>query len=254
MPTLAGSFSRLFSKRIEETKNDLYSLLRRKVIDGDDVPLDHIIHAASEAGLSGEEVDAIVAKMERRLALKAEAQKLPAIERDAAAIEAAIRKEELSFQDARERHGKAIRPLYERQSEIEARRATATAAQNQVLGEDLLDPGLFERLRAARGAVNAVRDKANRLQAELDGKRAYVARMTNELKAEGIRPSDWKGKTQAEFNLKHPAAPNCLSAAISVLEAEEELPSMEKEYGELCEQLNGARAELTKAEQAAIES
>ena len=253
MKTLAGSFARLFSKHIEENKNDLCSLLRRKV-DGQDVPLEEIVRAAREAGVDGDGVDAIVVKMERRRAAKIAAALLPGIEREAAAIEAAIRKEEVSFEEARLRHGAAVRPLNERQSEIEARKATATAAKAEVLGENLLDPVHHERLVKARAAVGALRGKPDKLKGELTSRRAHISQMNSEMKAAGIRPSDWRDKTQSDFKAKHPEATCTINSPLRLLAAEEELPAMEKEYGDVSEQLNAARAELANAEKAALES
>ena len=251
--TLAGSFARLFTKHIEENKNDLCSLLRRKV-DGQDVPLEEIVRAAREAGIDGAGVDAIVVKMERRRAAKIAAALLPGVEREAAAIEAAIRKEEASFEDARQRHGAAVRPLHERQAAIEARKATATAAQAQVLGEDLLDPVHHARLQAARVAVGGLRGKADKLKGELTARRDHISQMNREMKAAGIRPSDWRDKTQSDFKAKHPEATCTINSPLRLLAAEEELPAMEKEYGDVSEQLNAARAELANAEKAALES
>ena len=253
MKTLAGSFARLFSKHIEENKNDLCSHLRRKV-DGQEVPLEEIVRAAREAGVDGAGVDAIVVKMERRRAAKIAAALLPGVEREAAAIEAAIRKEEVSFEDASLRHGAAVRPLYERQAEIEARKATATAAKAEVLGETLLDPVHHERLQAARAAVGGLRGKADKLNGELTARRDHISQMNREMKAAGIRPSDWRDKTQSDFKAKHPDAACTITSPLSVLRAEDELPAMEKGYGEVCEQLNAARAELSEAEKAALES
>ena len=69
--TLAGSFARLFTKHIEENKNDLCSLLRRKV-DGQDVPLEEIVRALEQG--KGRLEDAI-RNYERGAALKAHCER-----------------------------------------------------------------------------------------------------------------------------------------------------------------------------------
>jgi hypothetical protein len=226
-------------------------------LDGDEVPVDHIIQAAAAVGLDGDGVDKMAARIERRRKLKAIAVTRPAIEKELEAVDGEIRKVTLVFESARDKYNTDVMPLYEKRNAIQARFDTAHAANTSIMDPDLLEPAIVEKLRAAREAHGKFKTQMMTQQNELHGLRGHLETVEQQLKSSGIKAAAWRDKDIKEFRAKNPSdmdADAKFRSAQSFLAAMDEMPAKEKAYAETVAAYEQARDELDAAEKEALAS
>lgn len=249
----AGLFAGLFAKHREQGQSDLRSLLNRK-LDGEDVPLEHIVEAAASIGLDGAAVDTMADRMARRRKVKAAAAALPGIDQELKAVAAEIAKHDAEWNDFRAKYTEAVMPLHEKRAGIEQRHAVALAANTTIFDADLLDPDVHLQLQQAREAHGRLKVEANALESKLESMRSNTRAVASELKVMGITLKDWKGREEIDFRAKHYENQTAWAVVQSTLASMAEIPALEKEYETIATQLIEARQALDEAERVARES
>ena len=159
-------FADMFRARREKGTADIFELVRR-TIDGETFPPATIVEAATAAGMDGIAVDALADRMRHRDELRRKAAAAEAAEAQAATITAQMERHGEELEAAERRFRERVEPLRLQLRDAEARLAEARAADDALLRRDVMEPGVWERLEAARREEHAAGEAQARLAAEI---------------------------------------------------------------------------------------
>jgi seryl-tRNA synthetase len=176
---LVGKIARRLDAAKQKRESD-YDALVRKIADGKEPPLETVEATLQGAGKTAADLEAAVELLVERRRLRAIADKLPALESEAAALQVKAGKANAILEAAEQEHARAIHPIQCRLEEIAQARYAAQSAVTE-LRRIYRGPEVTERSAAINARLNDLRNRRvrldvdrSRLQAELDRLNARI--------------------------------------------------------------------------------